>query len=319
MAALVVASIIYALIRFCPPVRRRIDAWKAARLKDRSYREAIDGPAVPEKDEPNTGHHSRAGSRELEKTLVPTATAVPVTGAVAKEIHVATATPSVSESAVTQPKRSSFFGPKQNPLLPLTNLSIPRDQNPRYSWQNSGSEIVHQTHPGPNSTSLSSGVRGYGLGLGRMSMLRNSTLAKTAGLQTRPIGPSIDATQAEIARTKPVQGQEVKRKPVAIGQSHGTPTGSPEEEKPRQQLRVVNPDLDKDGTGEALATARASWVHGDENSLMASPPKKERPRQSVPTIQIDAPTPPPERVSQIGLAISSTPPPGNRGSVGIAK
>lgn len=151
-----------------------------------------------------------------------------------------------------------------------------------------------------------------------MSVLRNSTLTKKAELQTRPTGPSIDASQAVIANMKPNQrAGDVKRKPVAIGQSHavGTPTGSPEEEKPRQRLRVVNPDVKQDDA------ARASWVQGDEDVLMAGAQgSKERPRQSaVPSIQIDAPTPPIERISQIGLAVSSTPPPGNRGSVGVAR
>ena len=113
-----VGSIIWLLCRFCPPIRRRLDACTAKRRHARNYREAIDGPLTPEKD----------SNKHLE---------------------------AAAHLGVPIKNRLSFL-----------NLS----KDPRYSWRVRGGPAtpVHETvsPTGPND----------GLGLGRVSVLRNGGL-----------------------------------------------------------------------------------------------------------------------------------------------
>lgn len=93
-------------------------------------------------------------------------------------------------------------------------------------------------------------------------------------------------------------------------------------------------------TPSPAAANRASWTHGDEEVLSVAsrstetekstaPVKEEKEQDREPTISdihIEAPSPTlpqaVERISQIGMAVSSTPPPGDRAAsnyVGMAK
>ncbi|KAK5075465.1 hypothetical protein LTS08_001469 [Lithohypha guttulata] len=397
VAFIVVVGIIYLICRFCPPIRKRLDAWHVKRHKERSYREGIDGPTVPEKDVDAGAYaslHSRSTSSEVGQKVgslrlasdntatVSTATLVPTTGLV-KEIDVA-----VPPTAVVLPplhqKRNSLLNLayKPNSLLPTSapHLKTPYNSHPHYlqgldaanattTYDSPIPVLQHKhqrgytiptshTHHPPASLSQHNNGYGLGLGLGSVSMLRNnSLLSRKAGQHPRPetTGPTINATPSKTAtaghgRTRS-ESQEVNRKPLP-------PVVMKEKQPPPLPPAVANTyhtssERSQSGSGRAAlahypstatpspaAANRASWTHGDEEVLSVAPratetenstaPVKEENEQdrepTIPDIHIEAPSPAlpqaVERISQIGMAVSSTPPPGDRAAsnyVGMAK
>lgn len=282
-----IASILYLTFRFCPAIRKRLDAFYQRRRDERSYREALDGPAVPKKDERHSldsslRSHSDSGpgSMEYEKARI--------SMAAAKELN------------LPQRPLSSFFALGRNPNIQAAPPAYQTDRqgrNTRFSWEtpdNSGQrEVVHQQYASPNSAGPEE-PRGQGLGLGRVSLLRNHSLLRKAGYDVPPKlpGPSMTAAQAEIAvagavriipgkqeasspvRTielvRPVQQQEIRRKPVASAPHIASMAKN--QYQPYSQPVAVREDKQRD--------------------------------QSPPRLNIDIPSTP---ASQIGMAVSGTP------------
>ena len=286
-AALLLISIVYLTIRFCPAVRNRIDAFYRRRREERSYREAIDGPIPPEKDDSHsmsTSSTSRADSIEKQRSSV----------AAAKELNL--------------PARplSNFFSLGRNPQLHSNaapfRYSTYSGKPTRFSWeapnnQDSYKEVVHQQYVNPNSAG-SEGPRGDGLGLGRVSVLRNHSLLRKAGYDVPPKlpGPSMTSAQAQITIAGAVRIMP-GRQDVAV-----------KEVKPPSPVRSVDPGLSLQPqevrrkpvpAPVPVAPKAVHRVSYYEDSPSYGPTSR---------LHIEIPTTPTERRSQvIGMAVSSTP------------
>ncbi|KAK5957020.1 hypothetical protein OHC33_001389 [Knufia fluminis] len=264
-AVALLISIIWLTIRFCPPVRRRIDAWSTARRNNRTYREALDGPPPPGKD---YAYSLSSNSSQQRKS---------VSAQAAEKIGVG--------------KRPfSFFGIGGNP-------SIEQQQKSGYFWQvESASGPVHQQYFSPNSAET---PKGNGLGLGRVSLLRNHSLLRKAGHDVPPVpGPSMTQTQAEIVGMGHISRQialplqpQVARKPLPARLPIPVKAASPRSRPfsyEAEHARIPRP------------------VRSTESIQSARLKHKNSP---LPKLQLKIPPTPLERRSQIGLAVTSSTPP----------
>ena len=246
-----------------------------------------------------------------------------------------------------QSKRLSFSALGKNSSVqqaPRPQIPTSQTRDKRYSWEVQGGEsgpVVHKQYISPTSAGAE-GPRGNGLGLGKVSLLRDHSLLRKAGYDVppRPTGPSIDQTQAEIANANPTTTKRASRLwPAATPRKsiEKAPRKSSEEVKRKPvpvvaKTRMALAAASKPGPPQVQKRkSRLSWVKGDDRvgqiqqQLVDDPtPIIERPNPLGKLRVVNkSPSPPPSpvaRISQIGLAVSATPPPPeNRGSVGVAK
>lgn len=299
--AALIASIIYLTLRFCPAIRKRLDAFYQRRRNERSYREALDGPAVPKKDERHSldsSVRSRADSAprslEYEKSRI--------SMAAAKELN------------LPQRPLSSFFALGRNPDIQSNTApayqSENRGRNPRFSWEVQDNPVQHGVvHP--QYTSLTSArpedPRGQGLGLGRVSLLRNHSLLRKAGYDVPPKlpGPSTTAAQAEIAIAGAVR--------IVPGKKEATsPIRALEIVKPAQQHEIRRKPV---GSAPHIASmVKDQYQPRSQPQLLPAERSRER-SPTPPRLNIDIPLTP---VSQIGMAVSGTPRSAQGGHAGFA-
>jgi len=279
-AVALLASTIWLLFRFCPPVRRRIDAWSVKGREKRSYREAIDGPAPPEKDDTNS--FSSHGSQQRKS----------VSAQAAEKIGVG--------------KRPfSFFGIGTNPDI---------EQKGGYSWRvESASGPVHQQYLSPNSADTDT-PRGNGLGLGRVSLLRNHSLLRKAGYDVPVPAPPEARPRPSITQTPP------QTELASIRQAH-KPKLIPLQPRQTQHQQTTNRKPLPARLPVAIVNSSRPFSYEDGNATAPQPqPQPRRGAQSthiasakgnspLPRLQLEIPPTPLERRSQIGLAVTSSTPP----------
>jgi len=280
-AVALLVSITWLIFRFCPPVRRRIDAWSTKGREKRSYREAIDGPPPPEKDDANSFSSLESQQRKG------------VSAQAAEKIGVA--------------KRPfSFFGIGTNPDI---------EQKSGYSWRvESASGPVHQQYLSPNSANT---PQGDGLGLGRVSLLRNHSLLRKAGY-TAPLkhGPNVTQTQAQTAGVG--QAQEPKLIPLQLRQSQHQQDARHKPLPAPLPVAVVNSSPSARSFSYENVSAAAPQLQPQPQPRQAAvithtgDPRTKNKNSPLPRLQLEIPPTPVERRSQIGLAVTSSTPPAHR-------
>lgn len=277
-AVALLVSITWLIFRFCPPIRRRIDAWSTRGREKRSYREAIGGPPPPEKDDTNSFSSLESQQRKS------------VSAQAAEKIGVA--------------KRPfSFLGIGTNPDI---------EQESGYSWRvESASGPVHQQYLSPNSADT---PQGNGLGLGRVSLLRNHSLLRKAG-HTAPFkhGPNVAQTQAQTAGVE--QAQKAKLIPLQLQKSQH------QQDARRKPLPAPLPVA----VSNSFPGARSFSYENPAPQPQPQPqprqgavithtgdPRTKNKNSPLPRLQLEIPPTPVERRSQIGLAVTSSTPPAHR-------
>lgn len=269
------------------------------RRDQRSYREALDGPAVPKKDDRSSfdsSVRSRADSGpgsivDLEKTRL--------SMAAAKELNL--------------PRRplSSFFALGRNPELQTQAAPAyyPETQRrkPRFSWEQQADipaqhEVVHQQYVSPHSAGPED-PRGQGLGLGRVSLLRNHSLLRKAGYDVPPPmpGPSMTSAQAEIAVAGAVRIMPGRQEVTVKQMKPASPVRTLEPVRQVQQQEIRR----KPVGGVPHVASMAAGKRDQYQSYQQRPVGEARESNySPPRLNIDIPATP---VSQIGVAVSGTP------------
>lgn len=316
-------------IRFCPPVRRRYDAWRDRGREERTYREALDGPgpAIAEKDDAYSFASVSSHSGKIPIARPMSAAALPPPP-VAKDVFLPRSEAASKEIFISQHQTRSFSFDK-NPTSAHELESIDTRNGPLVSPDGS---TVHHQYVSPISASSDGPARGDGLGLGRVSLLRNESLLRKAGYDVPVSAASYEfgadsQPKAEIAMVgvgagtginrgtvsgnneqMGVRQVEVKRKPVAARPppvarpfSYELPTVSERMEE-QQQQQQPQPQLYRK-SGHVIR--HESIKEEEEMSDHASQMENINPHSEG------------QRLSQIGLAMSSTPQPNNRNSVGL--